>query len=524
MCQVDIRRNVGIGYTVGMTEQETAGRRRLDPSQKARIAAWATVAAEKIEDRSLTLTDLARDLHVARSTLISWLAGETPPDPWRLGRIAEELSFPVDEQLELLGWRKRTESDDQSGGAGQLVLQLGRSIRELERASARVIDLAEASGEVVAQPAARVIDAVLTGGGERWKSLASTYRDGVRYPLLRETMVEFALRDGVKPLEWEELRTRYQSFVMERAPHLFLEDPNDDLARDLIKRERLELRSLIATIDRAWISDAGYFGEAGSRWESVCAMAKTVGGRRWSHLVNFSRTPYVGSATSQVLRGGSSRLILLVAPTYGTARVVGTLLAEALEWRDVPLERLTTMEWGRPRSELTGEERQRQLRETLARWIASPPATPTVLSVTSLDALASPTDPAASPAAAGITSASELEIVFVAPSLGVLRAWEQQQQDNAAFAGQVVRAGADRLTSLADTVLGLLRSTGRRIHEFPFEVGDIEPVGATNFRDPRINDEQVRIAWRILRELGVSPVPESELASFQSLLETDTDL
>jgi DNA-binding XRE family transcriptional regulator len=107
-----------------MPENRTpsGGRRSLDPAQRAYLRAWAAEVTAEIDDRrrrgqeGLDVKSLAKDLGIARSTLINWLAGEAPPDPWIVRRVAEELSLPLDHQLDLLGWRPRMAASDGAVG------------------------------------------------------------------------------------------------------------------------------------------------------------------------------------------------------------------------------------------------------------------------------------------------------------------------------------------------------------------------------------------------------------------------
>ena len=510
-----------------MSANQPDGRRRLDQTQRARTRAWSDATRDRMEDRALTQTDLASKINVARSTFISWLKGETPPDPWRLSRLAEELSFPVDEQLALLGWRGLSEAATPQGARPvELLAQLKRSIAELEQASARVADLTDGAGDVVGTPAARFVDAVLATGGDRWQMLTWRLRDGDRYPLLRETMVEFGLRAGIEPLTWDELSAQHRTYLGERAPVMYARDTADEPARDQIKRERLELRALIDTADDSRSLDGTFFGEAGCRWESICSLTRSLDGQRWSHLLALNEHPLAPADDPLLVNCGSTRLLLIVAPTYMTGRVVGRLVANALRWRDVSHERLTTLEWGRPRDGVAGE-RVRQLRTTLRRWLISPPTIPTVMSVIRHHALvdAEGGDGTESRSIANLAASNPaLTTVLVRPGEVVLRAWEDQQIDNSRFSGLPTLGTADQMRDVSNKVREAFGAARHQPLELRFELPAIESVSSSNFRDSRISDEQVRLAYRVCKQLGVTPDETSDLGRLVHLLKNDTEI
>jgi hypothetical protein len=527
---------------MGSEQRTGGGRRGLDPQRRTQVTAWGEEVRARIDQRRdvaddsdrLDVKRLAKDLGVARSTLITWLMGETAPDPWVLARLEEELSFPLDEQLELLGWRPAASVPASDAGVGNvassadqmsapvrlpMITQLRRAIDELAEVSARVSDLSQGAGDQVVHPASRLVDAVLAGGNDRWEVRSQPYLDGVRYPLPRETFVEFGLRDDVEPLTWGELERRYAGFLRERAPDAYARTSDDDPVRDRIKRERLELRAILDEAGESRRMEGTFFGEAGTRWVSVSRLTKAVGDRRWTHLFGMTATQSSAAATDHSLLSDTAvSTLLVIAPAYGTATFVGGLLARALGWREVVHDRITTAAWGRPRDGVAGE-RLRQLGLTLSDWLQVPPPYPSVFSVVRHHVIQRQPELAS----LALQSPSVLTVV-VTPTDAVLQAWEQQQFDNAAFVGKPALGTFDEMTAANAALLAAFPASAPRVLHLPFHVDGIEPVSIERFRDRRLHDEQVRVAERLRRQLGASARDGSELHRFSERLTKDEDL
>lgn len=468
--------------------------------------AWAEEASKRLAESEVSQRSLAEKIGVARSTLIAWLSGSVPPDPSALQTVAYELTWPLYEQIVILGWAT----------AHELPLVGSRSLDNADRAVARgrlalafeqlrkvLNDFYEPVHE---SPAVAMANAALTDPDQRWEARVFPRVGGLGYRFAEESAVEFCCLE--EPLTREILHDLYPDVARTLKDYGAQADP----VRERIACETSELRGRLSRHARAAHVNGTWYGSGGERWKSLARYAKVVEGHVWTQMFIPTADTVTPALDATDIEGDAST-ILVLGSTFSAAPKICVMLANALGWGATSTTGLATARWGRP--EHLGGQREAHLAETLHEILAAPP-TRTVVSLGRLDIITKNRT-----LLDQLRDSATVRTFIVEPGSTVREAWLEQQRDNNAWSGGEV-SKLNHPETIAAAFEELHRELDGTTSAFvPFEIAEITPPSAELFLDPRIGDAIVRCAEGIRRALGIPARPGTVLDRYATRLAHD---